>query len=207
MKFFSRKGPENPTVPVTTPSSGPGKGRPTPSRKEAEAQRKQTLHVPADPKAARKAARIRATEERKANREAMMAGDERALPRRDAGPVKKYVRDYVDGRWAAGELFMPIAIFVLLSGFLPWTSWGMPNAQGYISTLWLFVTFFIIVDTTILVLRMKGQLKAKWPADADRKGVGMYAVTRVLQLRRLRLPPPRVRRNGTPLPPRQKKPA
>jgi hypothetical protein len=187
------------------PEPQTGKGRPTPSRKEAEAQRKKTLKVPADPKAAKKAARARAAEERNASRAALMAGDEKALPARDAGPVKRYVRDYIDGRWAAAELFMPLAVIVLVVGFLPLESWGVGNAQGLVSMIWLMVTLFIIVDTTVLLMRMSRQLKAQWPDPADRKGAVFYALMRVLQLRRLRLPPPKVRRNGQPVPPKAPK--
>ena len=199
MKFLSRNSSPEPTVEDSTSASTVGKGHPTPSRKEAEAQRKHTLKVSSDPKAAKKAARARAAEERNANRTALMAGDERALPPRDAGPVRKYIRDYVDGRFAAAELFMPLAIIVLVAGFLPWQSWGLPNAQGYVSLMWMALTLFIVVDTTVLLLRMNAKLKATWPDPAERKGATFYALMRVLQLRRLRLPPPRVRRNGQPV--------
>lgn len=202
MKFPSRKSSPEPAAQEPLSEPAIGKGHPTPSRKEAEAQRKQTLKVPSDPKAARKAARARAAEERNANRAALMAGDERALPPRDAGPVRKYIRDFVDGRFAAAELFMPMAILVLVAGFLPWQSWGLPQAQGYVSLLWMAMTLFIVVDTTVLLLRMNAKLKEQWPAKAERKGATFYALMRVLQLRRLRLPPPRVRRNGQPVVPK-----
>ncbi|MSZ58615.1 MAG: DUF3043 domain-containing protein, partial [Actinobacteria bacterium] len=41
-----------------------GKGRPTPSRREAEAARKQQIKIPKDPKAAKKATRERDREAR-----------------------------------------------------------------------------------------------------------------------------------------------
>jgi len=205
VKLPWRTSPSEPAPVAPDPTPHTGKGRPTPSRKEAEAQRKQTLKVPADPKAAKKAARARAAEERNASRAALMAGDEKALPARDAGPVKRYVRDYIDGRWAAAELFMPLAVIVLVVGFLPLESWGVGNAQGLVSMIWLMVTLFIIVDTTVLLMRMTRQLKARWPDPADRKGAVFYALMRVLQLRRLRLPPPKVRRNGQPVPPKAPK--
>ena len=202
MKFPSRKSSPEPAAQAPPPEPAIGKGHPTPSRKEAEAQRKQTLKVPSDPKAAKKAARARAAEERNANRAALLAGDERALPPRDAGPVRKFARDFVDGRFAAAELFMPMAILVLVAGFLPWQSWGLPQAQGYVSLMWMAMTLFIVVDTTVLLLRMNAKVKEQWPEKADRKGVTFYALMRVLQLRRLRLPPPRIRRNGQPVTPK-----
>ena len=61
------------------------KGRPTPSRREAEAARKHQLKIPKDPKAAKKAVRERDREDRARSRAGMMAGDERYLPARDKG--------------------------------------------------------------------------------------------------------------------------
>jgi hypothetical protein len=205
VKFLSRSTSAEPPAPSTVepePTSTTGKGRPTPSRKEAEAQRKQTLKVSSDPKAAKKEAKARAAQERQASRAALLAGDESALPARDAGPVKRYVRDFIDGRWAAAELFMPLALTVLVVGFLPWRSWGLVNAQGYISMLWLLLTMFIIVDTTVLMMRMNREVKKQWPSAVDRKGASFYGLMRVLQIRRLRLPPPRLRRNGKPVTPK-----
>ena len=174
-----------------------GKGRPTPTRREAEAARKQTLRVPSDPKEAKRAARARSSEERAEQRAALLAGDERALPARDAGPVKKYVRDFVDGRFAAAELFLPLAVLVLVLGFVPNSS-----IKAMVTSLWMVATLLIIVDTCLLMMRLSRRLKAQWPNAADRKGAVFYGLTRVLQFRRLRLPPPAVKRGGAPVVPK-----
>jgi hypothetical protein len=202
VKFLSRKAPAEPAAVQAEPSPTVGKGHPTPSRKEAQAQRKQTLKVSSNPKAAKKEAKARAAQERQASRAALLAGDESALPPRDSGPVKRFVRDFIDSRWAAAELFMPLALMVLVVGFLPWRSWGLVNAQGYVSMLWLVLTLFIMVDTSVLLLRMNREVKKQWPSDAERKGATFYGLMRVLQIRRLRLPPPRVRRGGKPVVPK-----
>jgi hypothetical protein len=203
VKFLSRSTPEVPAAPETPPgaeSPTTGKGRPTPKRKDAQAQRKQSLKVPSDPKAAKKAAKARAAQEREVTRAALLSGDERHLPARDQGPVRGYVRDYVDGRWASAELFLPLALVVLVVGFLP-----IANIQGYVSAAWMFLTLFLVMDTTLLMVRLNGQLKARWPDQAERKGAIFYAVMRVLQLRKLRLPAPRVRPGGKPVKPKKKK--
>ncbi len=179
--------------PATLSGSSTGKGRPTPSRKQAEAQRKQTLKVPTDPKEAKKAAKKRAAAERAAARAALASGDERALPARDAGPVRAFVRDFVDGRWAAAELFLPMAVVVLVLGFLPAT-----RLQALASSLWLILTIFMIIDTVLLLTKLNRELRRRWPDKADRKGARFYATMRVLQLRKLRLPPPKVRPGGRP---------
>ncbi len=126
-----------------------------------------------------------------------MAGDERALPPRDAGPVRQYVRDYIDGRFAAAELFLPLALVVLVFGFVP-----NSNLKALVTLVWMAVTVMIIIDTTLLTWRMNRQLKERWPDPADRKGASLYGVMRVLQFRRLRLPPPQVRRGGRPVTPK-----
>ncbi len=198
MRFWSRGKPEEVTTPPVDPTSG--KGRPTPTRKEAEAARKQSLKVPSDAKEARRAARTRAARERQVTREALMSGDERALPARDAGPVRRHVRDFVDRRFAAAEIFLPFAVVVLLVGFI-----RVPEVQGIVSLLWLVVTIFIVFDTTLLLTRLDRSLKAQWPDKADRKGALFYGLMRVLQLRKLRLPPPKVRIGGRPVVPKKPK--
>lgn len=201
MKFLSRSTPEAPAEPAPTAETpASGKGRPTPTRKEAEAQRKQTLKVPADPKAAKKAAKARAAQEREITRAALMSGDERHLPPRDQGPVRAFVRDFVDGRFATAELFLPLALTVLVVGFLP-----IANIQAYVSAAWMFLTLFLLVDTSLLMARLNVQLKAQWPDRAERKGAIFYGLMRVLQMRRLRLPPPRLRWGGKPVKPKKQK--
>ena len=204
MKFLSRGKSDDQVASDPALEADPtvGKGRPTPTRREAEAQRKQTLKVPTDPKEARKAARQRASAEREAQRQAVMSGDEKHLPPRDAGPVKAFVRDYIDSRWAAAEFFLPMAIFVLVVGLMP-----LGGVQGWVSLLWMFLTMFIVVDTTLLMFRLNRELKKQWPTTAERKGALFYATMRVLQLRRLRLPPPRVRAGGKPVKPKKPKTA
>lgn len=190
----AKEAPVEAPTPVEPHAPGAGKGRPTPTRKEAEAARKNTLKVPSDPKEARKAAKSRAAAERSVAREALVSGDEKHLPARDAGPVKAFVRDFVDSRWCAAELFLPTAVVVLVIGFI-----RQPQIQLYVSYAWMIVTLFIVTDTALLVSRLRRQLKERWPNEADRKGATLYALMRVLQIRRLRLPPPRYRAGGKPV--------
>jgi hypothetical protein len=173
--------------------SGGKKGRPTPSRREAEAMRKQQLRIPKDPKAARKAARDREREERSKSRAAMMAGDEKYFPLRDRGPARAFTRDFVDSRFTIAEFFIFIAIAVLLLGFV-----NDPTIQQYTTLGFFVVTLLIAIDTTILLVSLNYTAKKKFPDKAERKGITLYAALRVLQLRRLRLPKPRVRRGGAP---------
>lgn len=199
---LGKKDAEPAPAPQSQESASPagGKGRPTPTRREAEEARRQALKGPSDPKARRKLEREQARVERTAAREALVAGDERALPARDAGPVRRYVRDFIDGRWTLAEFFIPIAVVVLIVGLF-----RNPNIQVIVSYIWFLMLLLLIVDMTILLLRLRKKLAVEFPDAAARKGALFYGGMRALQIRRLRLPPPRVKANGKPVPPKSKK--
>lgn len=177
----------------------PGKGRPTPTRREAEAARREALKGPSDPKARRKQEREQVRQQRIAAREALMAGDERALPPRDAGPVKRAVRDYIDGRRTLAEFFVPVAVVVLVVGLF-----RSPQTQVIVSFVWFLMLALLVVDMTVLIVRMNKMLKQQFPDPAERKGAVFYGTMRALQIRRLRLPPPKVGPGGRPVKPKAK---
>ena len=194
--MFGRKAPAEPETPVeSAPTTG--KGRPTPSRKEAEAARKQALKIPKDPKAAKRAARDRDRQARAEQRAALMAGDERALPARDQGPARRYIRDFVDSRFTIAEWFIFIALAVLVLGFIP-----VPSVQLGVSVAWMALIIIVALDEIWLLWRLHTKLRAYFPDKADRKGASLYAILRSLQMRRFRLPPPRVKRGQIPEQPR-----
>lgn len=192
--MFGRKAKDEAATAEPIVDDTPGKkNRPTPSRKEAEAMRKQQLRIPKNPKAAKKASRERDRADRMKAREAMAAGDERYFPARDQGPVRAFVRDFVDSRFTIAEFFIFIAIIVLGLGFV-----NNPAIQQWTSVAFFVVTFLIVIDTSILLISMNIAAKKRFPEKAERKGITLYATLRVLQLRRLRLPKPRVKRGGAP---------
>jgi hypothetical protein len=185
--FGRKQAPQN--EPTVEPGSGDAdpqgaKGRPTPSRREAEAARKQQLKIPKDPKEAKKAARERDRDDRSKQRAAMMSGDERFLPARDKGPAKAFTRDFVDSRFTMG---------VLALGFV-----RNAAVQSFVSIAFFAVTALIAFDTIVLLIQLNRRATKEFPDKADRKGITLYAALRTLQLRRLRLPPPRVKRGGAP---------
>ena len=94
MSLFKKRSQTPEPEPAAEPVSKPGgKGRPTPRRKDQQAK---NLHpvVPKDRQAAKREARAARDEAWKRQNEAMVTGDERYLPAREKGPVKRYVRDY-----------------------------------------------------------------------------------------------------------------
>ena len=66
------------------------------------------------------------------------------------------------------------------------------------STLqWVGSILLVIVDLTILGIRVKRELRKRFPDDT-RRGHVLYAVVRSTQIRKLRLPKPTVK-PGTPV--------
>jgi hypothetical protein len=188
---------DSPTDPVTAAaeieragSPAGGKGRPTPKRNVAQAANKRPL-VPHDRRAAAKAARLKEREERQRQHQAMLTGDEANLPARDRGPVKRYVRDYVDARWNLGEFFIPIAfLFVFLNLFVS----RQPELALVVLLALYVLVLLTIVDGFVLWRGLKKRLLAKF-GEVPR-GTVMYAVTRAFQIRRSRLPRPTSKKHG-----------
>ncbi len=186
------------SVPDTTPADHDepqtGKGRPTPSRKDREAANKRPL-VPSDRKLARQRERASAKANRDREYQAMQTGDERNMPMRDRGPEKRWTRDYVDARRNIGEYFLPFAFLALLA---------MPFAQSngalYLSIVGVAYLGLLagIVDAIILARKVLAGVTEKFGAERVPRGIRMYAVSRALQLRRLRLPRPQVARGEYP---------
>ncbi|WP_019545859.1 DUF3043 domain-containing protein [Streptomyces sulphureus] len=168
------------------------KGRPTPKRNEAQPQRRSLTKAPANRKdAARRQKEARRTALAK-QREALASGDERYLPVRDKGPVRRFARDFVDSRWTVAELFLPIAVVILVLSMMP--SMQLKNIS---LLLWLFVIVLIVIDSVGIAIRLKRRLREKYP-DEPKRGAVAYALMRTLQLRRMRLPKPQVARGERP---------
>jgi Protein of unknown function (DUF3043) len=178
-----------------------GKGRPTPKRRDAEGRRRGPAAPP--PRTQREAARLakanrpsreerrRLAEER---RERMAAGDERYLMPRDRGPVKAYVRDVVDSRPHIMGLFMPLALVVVLSLLVP-----VPAAQQYLSLFSLVALSTMIIEGVFLGASVTRKARERFPDEqVGGLSTGWYAFTRASQLRRLRIPKPRVERGANP---------
>ena len=197
-KFWGGTEPTPSTEPHPDPNDPRApKGRATPSRKEAEAARKQGLRASSrgrKTKEGKKASREADREARSRQRAGMMVGDERYMPARDRGANRRFVRNFVDARFTIAEYFIFIAIAVLLLGFVQ-----NPAIQSFVSLAFFAVTALIVIDTAILLIQMNIRAKKEFPDKSDRRGLMLYAVMRTLQLRRLRLPSPMVTRGGKPI--------
>ncbi len=52
-------------------------------------------------------------------RQAMRTGDDRYLPARDKGPVKRFLRDYVDARLSVAEFLLPLLLVIMVLQYTP----------------------------------------------------------------------------------------
>jgi hypothetical protein len=174
------------------PDAQAPKGRPTPKRSEAEANRRGRAYVPKDRKEAAKDARSRDRSARERQRAALLNGDESALPPRDKGPVRRFCRDYVDSRMTAAEWFLPFAVIILLLSVM-----RSPALTAISLVLWVVIIVLIVVHSFVLAFGLRKQLAQRFP-DKNTKGAVAYTLMRTLQMRRLRLPKPQVKRGQKP---------
>ncbi|GAA2490559.1 DUF3043 domain-containing protein [Streptomyces thermolineatus] len=166
------------------------KGRPTPKRSEAESLRRARAVTPANRKEAAKQARERRRAELTRQREALASGDERYLPVRDKGPVRRFARDFVDAKWSVAEFFLPMAVVILVLSLFP--SLTVKNVS---LLLWMVVIVLIVLDSIVSGFRLKKLLRTRFPNE-NLRGAVPYALMRTLQMRRLRLPKPQVERGA-----------
>ncbi|WP_442272719.1 DUF3043 domain-containing protein [Streptomyces sp. M-16] len=168
------------------------KGRPTPKRAVAQSQRKAVVASTGNRKEDAKRARERRREEMARQREALANGDERYLPARDKGPVRRFVRDFVDSRFSVAEMFLPLAVIILVMSMI-----RVNQIQSISLMLWLGVIVLIILDSIGLAFRLRKALNERF-ANEPRRGAIAYGLMRTLQMRRLRLPKPQVKRGERP---------
>jgi hypothetical protein len=168
------------------------KGRPTPKRSEARPQRRSVAHTPTNRKEAAKRQREDRREAMARQRAALASGDERYLPARDKGPVRKFARAWVDSRFNVAEFFLPLAVVILILSVV-----RVPSIQSIALLLWLIVIVLIVLDAAVSGFRLRKRLKERFP-DQNTRGAVAYALMRSLQMRRLRLPKPQVKRGERP---------
>lgn len=189
--FRRRTSPETADVPAAEVADAPGhaggKGRPTPKRSEAEKARKQRVRPALNRREAMRRERERMRAERVKTREALNTGDGRHLPARDQGEVRTFIRNYVDSRRTVAEFFLPIILIILLTSLI-----GIAAVQLVSTIVWLAAMILLILDLTMLGVRVKREVRKRFPDDPG-KGHVLYAITRATQLRRLRLPKPQVK--------------
>ena len=191
--MFGRKKDDNKTTAQVQqrPAREGSKNRPTPKRRDQEAARKRPL-VQTDRKAAKGADRQARRENAQKMRQAMVTGDEKHLPVRDKGPVRRFARDCVDVRFNLGEWLLPLMLSVLVLSLFA-ADWATYVFLGV-----YVVILLAILDAYLLWRRTRPKILERFGADTPLRGLAMYQVMRAFQIRRSRMPKPQVERGGTP---------
>jgi hypothetical protein len=185
--LFRRHSSEIPADTVSGDDKPQGKGRPTPTRKEAEAAARERAKLPRDRKALARMQRQKRVESSRQIREGMKSGDEKNLLPRDQGPVRRFVRDTVDSRLGFSELLAPMLVLIMLLGYTAGST-----GQAYSTALWYTTILLVVGDVLLLRFRVRRRVRERFP-DVPLKGLTVYAVMRALNLRFLRLPKPKVK--------------
>jgi len=185
--------PDGPAETKTRPAAESAKGRPTPKRSVAEAGRRQPItgsrgsrgsRAPAAPRTKEEKAKARTT---RANKyEAMRRGEAWALNPRDRGPARALARDFVDSKRRISEYYMYVLVVLLAAVFV-----RSKAAQAIISPLVLVLVLVIVADGLLIRRSLRRLMAERLPGESAR-GLTMYAVMRALQIRRFRVPSPRV---------------
>jgi hypothetical protein len=179
--LFRRNNQTATPEPATTVEPGPAgkKDRPTPTRKEAEAARRQRMTTTLSKKESRAASSRQSRAQRM-----------KAISAREAVPEKVLMRDYIDARFNLGEFLLP-AVVVILAVTVLGSYWPSVTV---ISTLAMYMFIIgVFVDGYLMWRGFKRVLAARLP-KASPKGLLLYGMTRSTQIRRFRSPPPRIKR-------------
>jgi Protein of unknown function (DUF3043) len=192
--LFRRTKSESPTTdPAETDPSAPArkKGRPTPSRREAEAANRARAKVPRTRKEQAAARKLARSESSSKMREAMRSGDDRYLPARDRGPLRRFVRDYIDRSFTLLELMLPAMVVLLFFGYS-----GSSTLTTYSNAALPALLLVVVVEMFRLRWRLRQEVSRRFPEQST-KGVTAYAAMRALQIRPLRQPKPQVKLGAT----------
>ncbi len=202
--FTRKKSEPEPVIEVVeSPLVGTSqkKGRPTPSRRDAESRHNQPL-VPADRKEAKRRSKQLRDAAYRREQEALETGDERYLPARDKGHARRFTRDWVDARWSVSEFVVPAMLLFLVAMLA--ATFIRTNADlvtPVIVTLTIvFYTLLVVslVEGVIVWQRLKRRIVRKWPGETIPRGTWFYAYSRMVMARRWRSPKPQVGRGEFP---------
>jgi hypothetical protein len=195
------QGEQAPEAPAKSkPAAQTGKGRPTPKRSEAEANRYRTLTGSTTSGRGRTAApdpkrKLTPEEKAKARQDhskqlnAMRRGEDWALGPRDRGPARRLARDYVDAHRRPMEYYMYALIILIIALFAGKSATGLAN---YMQLFLLVIVVIIAVDGFLLRRSVMKVVHERLPNESTR-GLAFYAIMRGLQLRRFRTPTPRLK--------------
>lgn len=172
------------------PGTTAAKGRPTPKRSEAEKRRRQPYIAPGDRKAAAAQGRDQGRGDRQRRMEAMRRGEDWALPRKDQGRARALARDVVDSRRGLSEYYLYGIVVLVVLLFVP----GL-RGNPVIDYVILAILLVIVGEGWYVGRKVAALAEQRYPGESTR-GVRLYSALRGTQIRKMRVPPPRVERGA-----------
>ena len=157
----------------------PKKGRATPSRRDAEDARRQR----STRTMTKKEARAESSRQSRVDRAKQMSV-------RESVPEKALMRDYIDHRFSIGEFLLPSLVVILALTFLSTT---VPRI-ALISTVLMYAFILLVLFDGFLMWRGFKKVLAQRLPKASPKGLLLYGMNRSIQIRRFRMPAPRIKR-------------
>lgn len=183
----------------THPESGASakKGRPTRSRKEAQAARHRPL-VPEDRKEAKRLSKAKAREASNREHHALVTGDEEHYPAQHSGPDRRLVRDVVDSRHNIAEYFMPFALIAML---FPFALQFFASAQFQVASVVFLVILWggialVVIDSFLLRKKLRAALNERFGIVPS--GMVSYGILRSTNIRPWRMPKPKIKHGEAP---------
>jgi hypothetical protein len=163
------------------------KGRPTPKRSESEKQHRQSF---AGQSGGGRSAAPRSKEQARSDRmrrtEAMRRGEDWALPRKDQGPVKALARDVVDSRRGVSEYYLYGIVVLIAALFIPALRQNL-----VVDYVILIILAVIVIEGFYVSGKVIKLAKERYPGESTR-GIRVYTALRGTQIRKMRVPAPRV---------------
>jgi hypothetical protein len=175
-------------TPRPTETKSSGKRAPTPKRKEVQARNQHPV-ITKDRKLARKRAREMQARERDSEYLAMKTGDINKMPLKDRGEEKLYIRNFVDSRFHLSQLFIPIALALVATLFLP-----PIKSDPVVANIFVILVYgFMLACGVEIFLQwrvMKKQMRDYFGPKLMFRGQGYtnYMFVRMLQFPKMRLP-------------------
>ena len=169
----------------TRGESTQGKGRPTPKRSDAQKRRGGPVAPPpTNRREAAKQLRAKQAENRKRVREGTIRGDEAVLLKRDQGPVRRYVREFIDSRRSIAWILLPLSVLTLLASF------GSVQLAALAFELFLAAGVAALVESAFTGMALSKAIQQHFPDEPKWKGHIRYGLMRGLTMRRMRVPRP-----------------
>ncbi len=162
-----------------SPAKPTKKDAPTPSRRDAEAARRERLNPTLSPK-----------EAKARERDARNSLRDEQFTKAEAAPGKVLVRDFVDAHRGVSQWSMPILMVTLAVSLL---ATSLSPSASLLITVFTYSVFLLIGLDIFLMWRKYKRLHAERLPKVPLKGLLAYMLNRSINVRRLRMPAPRVK--------------